>query len=114
MLRILTKCVIKQAYVTDCKLSYSGSIGLDKLILDKANISAGEIVQIFNLSNKASFETYTIAEKKGSRKVVLYGPAAKLGCKGDKLYIISYHIVDEKQAKNLPYHIISLKNNLPV
>ncbi len=76
--------------VTEKKLDYSGSIGIDQEFLEKAKIYPYEIVLVINISNGERFETYVIPEKKGSKKVCLMGGAARLAEIGDKLIVMSF------------------------
>jgi len=41
----------------------------------------------------------------------LYGPAAKKGKVGDKVYILSYIILDDKEAKEIKPKIIKVDEN---
>lgn len=108
-LREVLKSKIDNAFVTDKKLKYTGSIGIDGYILEKSNILPGEKVQVLNYNNGIRFETYVIKEEKKSKKVILYGPAARCGEIGDRLCILSYHYITEEEAKNLKPLIIKLK-----
>jgi len=102
-LREFLKSKINNASVTTKQLKYQGSIGIDKDILDQAEILPGEKVQVLNYNNGSRIETYVIEEKKGSKKIVLYGPAARCGEVGDKLCILSYYLVTEDSlGKNTP------------
>jgi aspartate 1-decarboxylase len=90
---------IHNATVTNTNLRYEGSIGIDKKILAACGILKHEKVQVLNLSNGMRFETYVIEEKTGSGIVCLYGPAAHLGKANDKVFIIAYCQLDEKEIK---------------
>lgn len=102
------KSKITEARITDTHLYYRGSMGIDKAIMNAVNICAGEKVQVLNYRNGERLETYTIEEKAGSSKFVLYGPASKKGKVGDKLCILSYQIVDVKEAARIKPQIIVL------
>jgi aspartate 1-decarboxylase len=97
MFRFMCKSKIHRAKITKLSLHYQGSIGLDEELLERADILPGEIVQVLNLNNGERFETYTIAEQRGSGAVVLYGPAARLGEVGDLIMVISYVLVEGKK-----------------
>ena len=66
MFRTLLNGKIHRATVTEADLNYVGSITIDQDILDAANISVHEKVQIVNNNNGARFETYTISGERGS------------------------------------------------
>ena len=50
MLRIMCKSKIHRARITKVDLHYEGSIGIDKTLLKKADVYAGEIVQVVNIN----------------------------------------------------------------
>ena len=114
MLRMMCKAKIEKAVITKKDLYYAGSIGIDKKILTAAGIYANEVVHVVNLNNGARFETYVIPEKEGSGIIALYGPAARLGEVGDTVIMLSYGLVEGKEAPNLETRIIALdkKNNI--
>jgi aspartate 1-decarboxylase len=93
-------------------LRYSGSIGIDKLIIEAADILPGEQVHVLNASNGERLTTYVIEEEAGSGKVVLYGPAARRGEVGDELVVLSYCLMETKESHNFTMRMIKLgKNN---
>lgn len=114
MLRMMCKSKIEKAIITKKDLKYSGSIGVDKKILTAAGIYPNEIVQVLNVNNGSRFETYVIEEKEGSGVIALYGPAVRLGEIGDTVIILSYALVEGKEAPNLETRITTLdkKNNV--
>ncbi|MGE4357035.1 MAG: aspartate 1-decarboxylase [Candidatus Omnitrophota bacterium] len=101
MMRIMFKSKIHGAVVTDAKLDYEGSITIDKDLLEKANILSGERVQILNLNNGMRVETYVIEGKRGSGIICMNGPAARWAEIGDRLIIVSYALLDEKEIEKL-------------
>jgi L-aspartate-alpha-decarboxylase len=102
------KSKITEARITGTQLHYKGSMGIDKTIMDAVDIVAGEKVQVLNYSNGERLETYTIAEKAGSGKFVLYGPASRKGNIGDKLCVLSYQLVDCEDAEHIQPRIVVL------
>lgn len=106
MLRTIYKSKIQKATITQTKMDYQGSIGIDASIIERADILPNEKVQVLNLDTGARFETYVIKEKPGSGAICLYGPAAHLGKVGQKLFIISYCLVDDKEARNIKPKLI--------
>jgi aspartate 1-decarboxylase len=109
MLRTMCKSKIRGAVITGTKLHYEGSIGIDREIMDAAEILQWERVQVVNLNNGARLETYVIEEKAGSGAICLKGPAARLGQVGDEVIIISYVSMNEEEARKLQPKVISLK-----
>jgi aspartate 1-decarboxylase len=90
MNRTMLKSKIHRASVTDCDLHYVGSITLDPLLLEAADILPHEQVAVVDIDNGARFETYAIAGERGSGEVKLNGAAARLVHRGDKVIVISY------------------------
>ena len=98
MYRIMLKSKIHRAKVTQTKLYYEGSIALDTLLLEAADILPGEKVEVLNLNNGSRLETYAIEGKKGSGEVCLNGPSARFACEGDEIIILAYAFVAEEDA----------------
>jgi len=95
-----TKSKLHDAIVTQAKLDYEGSITIDQDLVEKANLTEGERVQIVNLNNGERLETYVIIGERGSGIIGMNGPAA-LKCKeGHKVHIISYAIVEPNEELN--------------
>lgn len=112
MFRQMLKSKIQKAIITETNLNYKGSIGIDKAILKKSDILPGEKVQLLNYNNGDRLETYTIEEKPNSGNIVLYGPAAKKGKKGEEICILSYCMLeDDKSKSKLPKIVYLDKNN---
>ncbi|MFH0857973.1 MAG: aspartate 1-decarboxylase, partial [Candidatus Omnitrophota bacterium] len=50
MLRIMLKSKIHRVKVTEANLYYEGSISIDALLMEKADILPGEKVEVLNLN----------------------------------------------------------------
>ena len=111
MFRILCKSKISNAAVTGKVLRYSGSIGIDKELIEAADILPGEQVHVLNLNNGKRLTTYVVEEKSGSGKIVLFGPAARRGEIGDELVILSYCLADTKECRASSPRVIALDKN---
>lgn len=111
MLREVLKSKIQKVIITKTELNYEGSIGIDKLILQKTDILPGEKVQVLNFNNGERFETYVIEEKGGSGEICLYGPAARLGQIGDEICILSYVLASDDEIKKIKPKVIELSRN---
>jgi aspartate 1-decarboxylase len=106
MLRTILKSKIHGAQITEANLYYAGSITIDELLMRGADIVENEKVEVLNLNNGHRLETYAIKGKPGSGVMCLNGPAARGACVGDKVIIVSYALVDEKEAENITPKII--------
>ena len=95
----LLKAKLHKATVTEANLNYTGSITIDKTLLEQSGILVWEKVSIVNNNNGARLETYTIAGKRGSGVICLNGAAARMAAVGDIVIIIAYAGMDEKEAR---------------
>lgn len=98
MFRIILKSKIHGAKVTLANIDYTGSITIDSEILEATDIIPNEKVQVVNLNNTSRIETYVIAGEKGSGVIAMNGGAARHANVGDKLLIMSYVIIETKDA----------------
>ncbi|HEY2980444.1 MAG TPA: aspartate 1-decarboxylase, partial [Anaerolineales bacterium] len=91
---------IHGATVTEVNLQYVGSLTLDSEIMEKLDILPNEAVQILNLNNGSRFTTYVIPGEAGSGVVAINGAAARLAQPGDKVLVVSYALMEEKEARS--------------
>ncbi len=108
MLRTMLKSKIHRASVTEANLYYEGSITIDANFMKKADILENEKVEVLNLNNGQRLETYAISGKAGSGIICLNGPAARGACIGDLVIIVSYVIVEDKEARGLTPKIVKV------
>lgn len=108
MLREMLIVKIHDATVTRTALEYEGSITLDPTLIEKTGLLPNEKVEVLNLNNGARFSTFVIRGRKNSGQVCLNGPAARLGQRGDKIHILSYALVDEKELKDFKTRCVYL------
>jgi aspartate 1-decarboxylase len=106
MRRTMCKSKIHRATVTDANLAYEGSITLDPVLMDAADLLEYEQVHVVNINNGARFETYVITGATGSGDVVLNGAAARLVQPGDKVIIMSYAAYDDAELEAFEPRII--------
>ena len=98
MLRVLCKSKIHGATVTEANLQYTGSVTIDAELMRAADLLPYERVQIVNLHNGTRVETYCIEGAPGSGVVCMNGGAARWAQTGDRLILISYATMDEREA----------------
>ncbi len=106
MFRVMLRSKIHRATVTDSNLEYEGSMTIDPLLLEKAGILPYEKVSVSNLNNGERFETYVIPGKPGSGQMVLNGPTARKGVKGDKVIVFCYEFFNEEELKTFKPRIV--------
>jgi len=94
----MLKSKIHRAVVTEAKLNYVGSITIDSELMEKAGIMEYEKVQVVDVDNGNRLETYVISGKRNSGVMCLNGAAARYVQPGDKVIIMTYCQMDEKEA----------------
>ena len=88
MRRRMMKSKIHRATVTGADLHYVGSVSLDPVLMELADIRENEQVTILDIDNGARFETYAIVG--GPGEVCLNGAAARLVARGDRVIVVTY------------------------
>ena len=111
MLINVLKSKIHRVKITQSNPDYIGSITIDPVLMNAANMFAGEKVQVLNLSNGQRLETYVI-EGDVRGQIGINGPAAlKMGI-GDIVIIVAYAMIQDKEYKNhQPIIIFPNENN---
>ena len=99
MLRTMCKSKIHRATVTGADLNYIGSITIDPVLMEAADLLEFEQVSVVNVNNGARFETYVIPGERGRGEICLNGAAARLVHPGDKVIVISYGQYDEAEME---------------
>lgn len=102
---------IHRATVTDANLNYLGSITIDKNLLDKANLSEGQKVEILDINNGERFQTYIIPGEAGKKDICLNGAAARKVAIGDKIIIVAYASFTPEEAKTFKPTIVHVDEN---
>ena len=105
MLFEVLKSKIHMAKVTEANVEYDGSITIDEDLARKADISPNEKVLVSNVENGNRFETYVIYGEDG--EICVNGAAAKLASVGDRVIIMSFAYVDNR---NFPPKIVRVDN----
>ncbi|HEY5555712.1 aspartate 1-decarboxylase [Acetobacterium sp.] len=112
----LFKSKLHRGTITEADINYVGSITIDVELLEKSDILPGERVQVVNVNNGERFETYTIEGERGSGVICVNGAAARLVQIGDKVIIISYAMMDRKEALEFKPKVLILddKNKIKI
>ena len=100
-MRTMLKSKIHRARVTDANLHYEGSVTLDPLLMEAADLLPYEQVHLLDVDNGARLETYVIEGERGSGQVVVNGAAAHLIHQGDIIIVVSYVAVPEDEARRI-------------
>lgn len=108
MLVTLMKSKIHRATVTDAHLEYEGSLTIDEDLMEAANMMEYERIQVVNLNNGSRLETYIIKGERGSKTICLNGPAARQGLAGDRVIILTYAQMQEKEARKFKPTIVKV------
>src|SRR5689334_17232411 len=90
MRRTLLKSKIHRATVTDANLHYEGSVTIDQLLMEAADLVVHEKVDIYNITTGSRLSTYAIEGPPGSGTICINGAAAHLVSPGDLVIIASY------------------------
>ncbi len=106
MFLTVLKTKIHRATVTDAQIHYAGSITIDSELMEHAKINPFEKVLVVSLESGERLETYAIEGKKGSGEICINGAAARKILKGDRIIIMAFAIVDEKEARDFKPLII--------
>jgi len=105
------KSKIHRAKVTDAQIHYTGSITIDKTLMEHAKIIPFEKVMVVSLDSGERLETYVIEGKKGSGEICINGAAARKILKGDRIIIMSFASINESETENFKPIIILVNEN---
>ena len=94
----LLKSKIHRAKVTSVSPNYSGSLSIDRSLMEAAGFLNHEKILVGNITNGERFETYCIPAPAGSGEIALNGAAAHKGKPGDLLVIITFIQLDPEEA----------------
>ena len=95
----MLKCKIHRATLTGTELDYEGSIAIDRKLIEAAGLLPGEQVHVLNVNSGSRLVTYVIEAAAGSGTMMLNGPAARLGIRGDKVVVLAYASFSEEEAR---------------
>ncbi len=100
MMVTVFKSKLHRATVTGADIDYEGSISIDPALCEAAGFSQFERVEIYNINNGERFATYVIYGKEGPGEIALNGAAARLAHKGDRVIIVTYAMIDQKEIRD--------------
>jgi aspartate 1-decarboxylase len=96
----MLKSKIHRAHVTGADLDYEGSITLDPILMETADLLPFELVHVLDITNGARLQTYVIEGERGKGEVVINGAAAHLIHKGDLVIVLTYSSVSDEEARS--------------
>ena len=99
MRRTMMKSKIHRATVTDANLHYQGSVTIDPVLMEAADILENERVDVLDVTNGNRLTTYAIPGAPGRGEVCLNGAAAHLVSKGDLVILVTYAEFEEEEAR---------------
>ena len=91
-------------------LKYRYYVTIDEAIMEKANMTEGQKVDILNINNGERFQTYIIAGKRDNKDFCLNGAAARKAQIGDKIIICAYAQMTPEEAKTFKPAIVQLND----
>ena len=106
MMLTMLKGKIHRATVRQAEVDYIGSITIDSELMEAAGILEYEKVQVADVNNGKRLETYVIAGEPGSGMICLNGAAAHYVEVGDKVIIMCYAQVDEREATQMKPRVV--------
>ena len=105
-MREMLKGKIHRVHVTDANVDYEGSITVDPVLMEAADILPYEKVHVVDVTNGARLETYAIPGKPGAGDICVNGAAAHLVHPGDIAIILSYALVTDDEARRMKPHLV--------
>lgn len=106
----ILKSKIHRATVTGAEIDYSGSISIDINLMEHAGILPYEKVLVVSLDSGERLETYVIEGERNSGEICINGAAARKILKGEKIIILSFVYVEEKEVSDYRPKIVYVNN----
>ena len=101
--------------VTAAKLDYEGSITIDPVLMEAAEIVPFQLLHINSMSNAVHWETYAIPGRRGSGEICLNGCPARLFRPGDQVIILSLEQMSRAEAAKIEQRVVHVDaKNKPV
>jgi len=107
----ILKSKLHRARVTESKLHYPGSIGIDSALMEAAGILPYELVLVADLNNGNRLETYVVPAEAGSGKIAILGAAAQLIEPKDIVIIMSFAFLTPEEAREFKPKVAVLDEN---
>jgi aspartate 1-decarboxylase len=100
MRRTMMKSKIHRATVTEANLQYVGSVTIDPILMNAADVLPNERIEIYNITNGERFATYAIPGEHGRGQICINGAAAHKAKAGDLVILVTYADYEDLEARN--------------
>jgi aspartate 1-decarboxylase len=100
MQRTMLMSKLHRVTVTHAELHYEGSCAIDENLLEAADISEYQAIDIYNVTNGERFSTYAIRAERGTGIISVNGAAARKAAEGDLLIIAAFAQYAEEELKD--------------
>ncbi|MBT7650131.1 MAG: aspartate 1-decarboxylase [Opitutae bacterium] len=107
----LLKSKIHRAIVSSVSPDYSGSLSIDRTLMEAAGFLNHEKILVGNITNGERFETYCIPAPAGSGEIALNGAAAHKGKPGDLLVILTFIELNPEEATVWEPRLVIIEND---
>src|SRR4051812_25255766 len=97
--RSMLKSKIHRATVTDANVDYEGSLTVDALLLQAADILPFEEVHVWNVTRGTRLRTYAMIGTAGSGVMCVNGAAAHLAHPGDLIIVPTFSQREDEVAR---------------
>jgi aspartate 1-decarboxylase len=113
-MRSFLRSKIHRATVTQADLNYEGSLSIDQLLMEEAEIAPFEEVRVWNITRGTRLETYAIEAPRHSGIICANGAAAHLVNTGDLIIIATFHLVATAHEATPPIVLHVDESNRPL
>jgi aspartate 1-decarboxylase len=107
----MLKSKIHRATVTQADVHYEGSLSLDALLLQAADIVPYEEVHVWNVTRGTRFRTYAMTGEIGSGMVCANGAAALLVDPGDLVIIATFTTIEDSELEEFRPKLVFVDEN---
>jgi len=99
MRRDMLRAKVHRIKVTERDVAYEGSLSLDPVLMQAADMLPYERIEVYDVDNGNRFATYLIEGRPGSGDCCVNGAAARMVEIGDKLIIAAYVSIEESEVR---------------
>ena len=96
MLRHLLKSKIHRAVITGADVDYEGSIEIDPVLMEAADLVEGERILVASISTGNRLETYVQTGKRGSGEILINGGAAHRIKQGELCALMTFALSEDE------------------